>query len=76
MAADDLRARNKNVVRRWIAFANAGFPAGPGIPGGPAGLDAFIAAGYVGHLGAATMGREEATPSTTSWPKTIAWWRG
>lgn len=41
---------NKGVIRRWIAFANEGFP-------GP--FDAFIAEDYVGHLGAATMDRPE-----------------
>jgi predicted ester cyclase len=38
----DQTERNKALVRRWIAFADAGFP-------GP--LADFIAADYVGHLG-------------------------
>lgn len=36
---------NKELIRRWIAFANAGFPGTPGA------FDEFIAADYVGHLG-------------------------
>ena len=40
--------RNKELIRRWIAFANAGF-AGR--------FDRFIAADYIGHAGAAAMDR-------------------
>ncbi len=40
--------RNKNLIRRWIAFANSGFAGS---------LDPFIAADYIGHLGATTMDR-------------------
>jgi predicted ester cyclase len=42
--------RNKDLIRRWIAFSNSGFAGG---------FDSFIAADYVGHLGAATMDRTE-----------------
>ncbi len=38
--------KNKDLVRRWIAFANTGF-AGK--------FDQFIAADYLGHMGATTM---------------------
>jgi predicted ester cyclase len=37
---------NKKLIRRWIAFANAGFPGA---------FDEFIAADYVGHLGDTRM---------------------
>lgn len=41
---------NKNLIRRWIDFSNAGF----------AGSFAdFISADYLGHLGASTMDRSE-----------------
>jgi steroid delta-isomerase-like uncharacterized protein len=43
-------ADNKELVRRWIAFANAGFRGT---------FDDFIAADYVGHLGGGTMDRAE-----------------
>jgi hypothetical protein len=33
---------NKTLIRRWIAFADAGFPGS---------FDEFIAAEYIGHLG-------------------------
>jgi steroid delta-isomerase-like uncharacterized protein len=49
-AADRVTADTKEIVRRWIAFANAGFPGT---------LDDFIAADYVGHLGGGTMDRAE-----------------
>jgi predicted ester cyclase len=42
--------QNKDLIRRWIAFANAGF-AGQ--------FDQFIAADYIGHLGATTMDLKE-----------------
>ena len=42
--------RNKELIRRWIAFANAGFAGS---------FDQFVAADYVGHLGATTMDRAE-----------------
>lgn len=43
-------ARNKELIRRWIAFSNSGFADG---------FDSFIAPDYVGHLGAVTMDRAE-----------------
>ena len=42
--------RNKELIRRWIAFANAGF-AGR--------FDQFVAGDYIGHMGAGTMDRTE-----------------
>ncbi len=42
--------KNKNLIRRWIDFSNAGFVGS---------FDDFIAADYLGHLGAATMDRCE-----------------
>jgi predicted ester cyclase len=42
--------KNKELIRRWIAFSNSGFAGS---------LDDFISADYVGHLGAATMDRQE-----------------
>src|SRR5215831_12308131 len=41
---------NKDLIRRWIAFANAGFPGS---------LDQFIARDYVGHIGTSVIDREE-----------------
>jgi len=41
---------NKDLIRRWIAFANKGFPGN---------FDLFIAADYVGHLGTTIMDRVE-----------------
>lgn len=41
---------NKDLIRRWIEFSNAGF-------GGS--FDEFISPDYVGHLGAAAMDRHE-----------------
>ena len=41
---------NKDLIRRWIAFANSGFPGS---------FDTFIASDYTGHLGATTMDRRE-----------------
>ena len=41
---------NKDLIRRWIDFSNAGF-AGR--------FNDFIAPDYIGHLGAATMDRTE-----------------
>src|SRR5215467_2861027 len=41
---------NKDLIRRWIAFANAGFPGS---------LDQFIASDYVGHMGNTVIDREE-----------------
>lgn len=43
-------AANKELIRRWIAVANAGFPGA---------FDTFIAADYVGHTGSTTMNRDE-----------------
>jgi predicted ester cyclase len=43
-------ADNQRLVRRWIAFANAGFP-------GP--FDEFITADYIGHAGGGEMDRDE-----------------
>jgi steroid delta-isomerase-like uncharacterized protein len=40
--------RNKELIRQWIAFANAGFAGS---------FDPFIAADYIGHMGAGTMDR-------------------
>lgn len=42
--------RNKDLIRRWIAFANSGFAGN---------LDEFIAPDYVGHVGGSTMDRLE-----------------
>lgn len=42
--------RNKDLIRRWIAFANAGFAGS---------FDQFIADDYIGHMGAAVMNRTE-----------------
>lgn len=41
---------NKEVIRRWINFANSGFARN---------FDEFIAHNYVGHLGATNMDRRE-----------------
>ena len=41
---------NKQLVRRWIAFANAGFVGS---------VNEFIASDYVGHLGGTDMDRSE-----------------
>ena len=43
-------AQNKALIRRWIAFSNAGFSGS---------FDEFISPDYVGHLGPTTMDREE-----------------
>ena len=48
--ADVDTEKNKDLIRRWIAFANAGFVGSFGD---------FVAADYLGHLGAATMDRNE-----------------
>jgi steroid delta-isomerase-like uncharacterized protein len=42
--------KNKALIRRWIDFANAGFVGN---------VDEFIAADYIGHLGAVAMDRDE-----------------
>ncbi len=42
--------QNKDLIRRWIAFASAGF-AGSFAP--------FVANDYVGHMGGATIDRAE-----------------
>ena len=42
--------RNKDLIRRWIDFSNAGYEGS---------FDEFIAQDYVGHLGATTMDRHE-----------------
>jgi steroid delta-isomerase-like uncharacterized protein len=39
-------SENKDLVRRWIAFANSGFPGD---------FTSFVSEDYVGHLGAITM---------------------
>ena len=41
---------NKDLIRRWIAFANAGFAGS---------FEQFIAADYEGHSGATTVDRSE-----------------
>jgi hypothetical protein len=41
---------NKDLIRRWIDFSNAGFAGN---------LDDFISPDYVGHLGATTMDRHQ-----------------
>jgi predicted ester cyclase len=43
-------AKNKSLIRRWIAFGNAGFAGS---------FEPFISDDYVGHLGATTMDRNE-----------------
>jgi predicted ester cyclase len=42
--------KHKDLIRRWIAFSNSGFPGK---------FDEFISTDYVGHLGAAMMDRNE-----------------
>jgi predicted ester cyclase len=42
--------RNKELIRRWIAFANAGFDGS---------FDPFVSVDYIGHIGATTMDRAE-----------------
>jgi len=42
--------QNRDLIRRWIHFSNAGFAGN---------LDDFISPDYVGHLGATTMDRHE-----------------
>ena len=42
--------RNKDLIRRWIAVANAGFAGS---------FDQFIADNYEGHSGATTMDRSD-----------------
>jgi steroid delta-isomerase-like uncharacterized protein len=42
--------KNKALIRRWIDFSNAGFVGS---------LDEFVAADYIGHLGAETLDRNE-----------------
>ena len=42
--------RNKELIRRWIAFANAGFAGS---------FDQFVASDYIGHMGAACLDRAE-----------------
>jgi predicted ester cyclase len=42
--------KNKDLIRRWIAFGNAGFSGS---------FESFISHDYVGHLGATTMDRHE-----------------
>lgn len=46
MSAED----NKDIIRRWIAFANEHFPGS---------FDTFITTDYIGHLGATVMDRVE-----------------
>ena len=41
---------HKDLIRRWIAFSNAGFTGT---------FDQFISAEYIGHLGAIRMDRDE-----------------
>ena len=41
---------HKDLIRRWIAFSNTGFAGS---------FDDFISRDYVGHMGAATMNRNE-----------------
>jgi steroid delta-isomerase-like uncharacterized protein len=42
--------RNKALIRRWIAFANAGFAGS---------FDQFVAPDYIGHMGAARLDRAD-----------------
>jgi steroid delta-isomerase-like uncharacterized protein len=42
--------KNKDLIRRWIAFGNTGFAGS---------FEPFISDDYVGHLGATTMDRHE-----------------
>jgi predicted ester cyclase len=42
--------RNKTLIRRWIDFANAGFPGA---------FDPFIRTDYLGHVGETTMNADE-----------------
>jgi steroid delta-isomerase-like uncharacterized protein len=42
--------KNKDLIRRWIDFANGGFSGS---------FDDFVAADYLGHAGVATMNRHE-----------------
>jgi predicted ester cyclase len=42
--------KHKDLIRRWIAFSNSGFPGK---------FDEFISADYVGHLGGTTIDRDE-----------------
>src|SRR5262245_191989 len=49
MAVEDTE-RNKEFIRRWIAFANGSFAGS---------FDQFVAADYIGHIGGATMDRAE-----------------
>jgi steroid delta-isomerase-like uncharacterized protein len=42
--------KNKDLIRRWIAFGNTGFAGG---------FEQFISDNYIGHLGATTMDRNE-----------------
>jgi steroid delta-isomerase-like uncharacterized protein len=41
---------NKDLIRRWIEFSNTGFAGS---------FDDFISPGYIGHLGAMTMDRND-----------------
>ena len=50
MSTPTVLEQNKDLIRRWIDFSNRGFAGS---------FDDFIAADYVGHLGAATMDRTE-----------------
>lgn len=43
-------ARNKDLIRRWVDFSNSGFAGS---------LDQFVSTDYIGHLGAATINRDE-----------------
>ncbi|HJT19796.1 MAG TPA: ester cyclase, partial [Nitrospira sp.] len=43
-------SNNKDLIRRWIEFANAGFVGS---------FEKFISCDYVGHLGATVMDRNE-----------------
>lgn len=42
--------KNKDLIRQWIAFGNAGFAGG---------FEPFISDDYIGHLGATAMDRNE-----------------
>lgn len=42
--------KNKDLIRRWIEFSNAGFVGS---------FDDFISSDYIGHLGATTMDRRD-----------------
>ena len=50
MESSEQTERNKELIRRWIAFADSGFPGA---------FEDFIAADYIGHLGDTAMDRDQ-----------------